>query len=181
MNEWYSSLNRSSSKSGTEITMRIIWWKKNQRNAFFKVDHIFKTSTRSYMFRHLRYVTFREPKVILPNLCVCYVILLRLLLLLCHFFNQDFNYRYNFFIYSHGVYLVLILAYDVEYTQFRQDTFGIPEDGATKEPKHVGASWYFKYMVYFEKCISLVFLPSYFENAWSKLQNHAHNLMRQFP
>jgi hypothetical protein len=33
---------------------------------------------------------------------------------------------------------------------------------------------YFKYMVYFEKCISLVFLSSYFENAWSKLQKSIH-------
>jgi hypothetical protein len=34
-------------------------------------------------------------------------------------------------------------------------------------------------MVYFEKCISLVFLSSYFENAWSKLQNliHVHYLL----
>jgi hypothetical protein len=65
---------------------------------------------------------------------------LLLLLLLCHFFNQDFNNRYNFFIYSHGVYLVLILAYDVAYTQFRQDQFGLPENGAPEAPKHVGAS-----------------------------------------
>jgi hypothetical protein len=48
--------------------------KKNQRNAFFKLDHIFKISTRSYMFRRLRCDIFREPKVILPKLCVCYVI-----------------------------------------------------------------------------------------------------------
>jgi hypothetical protein len=61
-------------------------------------------------------------------------------------------------------------AYDVAYTQFRQVHFGLPEDGAPAAPKHVGASWYFKYMVYFEKCISLGFLASYFENAWSKLQ-----------
>jgi hypothetical protein len=46
----------------------------------------------------------------------------------------------TFFIYSHGVYLVLILAYDVAYTQFRQDHFGLPEDGAPEAPKHVGAS-----------------------------------------
>jgi hypothetical protein len=62
-------------------------------------------------------------------------------------------------------------TYDVAYTQFRQDHFGLPVDGAPEAPKHVGASWYFKYMVYFEKCISLVFLSSYFENEWSKLQN----------
>jgi hypothetical protein len=48
-------------------------------------------------------------------------------------------------------------AYDVAYTQFRQDHFGLREDGAPESPKHVGASWYFKYMVYFEKCISLDF------------------------
>jgi hypothetical protein len=59
------------------------------------------------------------------------------------------------------VYLVLNLAYDVAHTQFRQDHFGLPEDGAPEAPKHVGAIWYFKYMVYFEKCISLVFLSSY--------------------
>jgi hypothetical protein len=86
------------------------------------------------------------------------------------------------FLYILTVYiLVLFLAYYVAHTQFRQDKFGIPENGAPKEPKHVGASWYFKYMVYFETWISLVFLSSYFENAWSNLQNHAHNLMRQFP
>jgi hypothetical protein len=31
-------------------------------------------------------------------------------------------------------------AYDVAYTQFRQDHFGLPEDGAPEAPKHVGAS-----------------------------------------
>jgi hypothetical protein len=67
-----------------------------------------------------------------------------LLLLLCHFFNQDFNYTHNFFIYSHGVYLVLILAYNVAYTQFWQDHFGLPEDGAPEAPKHVGARLIFE-------------------------------------
>jgi hypothetical protein len=54
--------------------------------------------------------------------------------------NQYFNYRYNYFIYSHSVYLVLFLAYDVAYTQFRQDHFRLPDDGAPEAPKHVGAS-----------------------------------------
>jgi hypothetical protein len=35
------------------------------------------------------------------------------------------------------------LAYDVAYTNFRQDHFGFPEDGAPEAPKHVGTSWYF--------------------------------------
>jgi hypothetical protein len=48
-------------------------------------------------------------------------------------------------------------TYNVAYSQFRQDHFGLPENGAPEAPKHVGASWYFKYMVHFEKCISLVF------------------------
>jgi hypothetical protein len=46
----------------------------------------------------------------------------------------------TFFMYSHGVYLVLNLAYDVAYTQFRQDHFGLLEDGAPEAPKHVGVS-----------------------------------------
>jgi hypothetical protein len=37
-------------------------------------------------------------------------------------------------------------TYNVAYTQLRQDHFGLPEDGAPEAPKHVGASWYFKYM-----------------------------------
>jgi hypothetical protein len=40
----------------------------------------------------------------------------------------------------YGVYLILILAYYVACTQFRQDRFGLPEDGAPGAPKHVGAS-----------------------------------------
>jgi hypothetical protein len=40
----------------------------------FQSNHIFKISTRSYMFRRLRSAIFREPKVILPKLCVCYVV-----------------------------------------------------------------------------------------------------------
>jgi hypothetical protein len=64
------------------------------------------------------------------------------------------------FLKVYHIYIVLILAYDVACTQFRQDHFGLPEDGAPEAPKHVGASWYFKYMVYFEKCISLDFLSS---------------------
>jgi hypothetical protein len=39
-----------------------------------------------------------------------------------------------------GVYLVLMLAYDVAYTQFRQDHFGLPKDGAHEAAKQVGAS-----------------------------------------
>jgi hypothetical protein len=51
-----------------------VWSNKNKRNAFFKVDHIFNISTRSNMFRRLRCAIFKEPKEILPKLCVCYVI-----------------------------------------------------------------------------------------------------------
>jgi hypothetical protein len=40
----------------------------------FKVNRIFKISTRSYMFRRLRSAIFREAKVILPKLCEYYVI-----------------------------------------------------------------------------------------------------------
>jgi hypothetical protein len=40
------------------------------------------------------------------------------------------------------IYLKYQLAptYDVAYTQFRDDHFELPEDGATEAPKHVGAS-----------------------------------------
>jgi hypothetical protein len=48
--------------------------KEKPRKCIFQVDHIFKISTRSYMFRHLRCAIFRKPKVILPKLCVCYVL-----------------------------------------------------------------------------------------------------------
>jgi hypothetical protein len=37
-------------------------------------------------------------------------------------------------------YLYIFGAYDVTYTQFRQDHFGLPADGAPVAPKHVGAS-----------------------------------------
>jgi hypothetical protein len=40
----------------------------------FKVNHTFKIPTCSYVFRRFRSAIFREPKVILPKLCVCYVI-----------------------------------------------------------------------------------------------------------
>jgi hypothetical protein len=118
-------------------------WKKNQRNPFFKSDHIFKISTRSYMFRRLRGASFRVPKMILPKLC-----------LLLHKPNMwtstDSTRRYPLPTFTYS-------AYDVKYTQFRQDRFGIPEDGALEAPKLEGTSWHFKYIVYFEKCISLVF------------------------
>jgi hypothetical protein len=48
--------------------------RKTNEMHFFQVVHIFKISTRSYMFQCLRCAIFREPKVILPKLCVCYVI-----------------------------------------------------------------------------------------------------------
>jgi hypothetical protein len=41
---------------------------------FSNLNHTFKISTRSYMFRRLRSAIFKEPKVILPKLCVCNVI-----------------------------------------------------------------------------------------------------------
>jgi hypothetical protein len=75
---------------------------KTNEMHFFKVNHVFKILTRSYMFRRLRISVFRVPKVILPKLCVCYII--------------------------------------TAYTQFRQDYFGLPEDGAPEAPKHVGVS-----------------------------------------
>jgi hypothetical protein len=56
--------------------------------------------------------------MILPKLCVCYVIS-RLVL------------SFPAIKYS---------AYDVAYTQLRQNHFGLPEDGASEAPKHVGAS-----------------------------------------
>jgi hypothetical protein len=47
---------------------------KTKEMHFSNLNHIFKISTRSYMFRRLRSAIFREPKIILPKLCVCYVI-----------------------------------------------------------------------------------------------------------
>jgi hypothetical protein len=51
-----------------------IMMKQKPTKCIFKVNRILKISTRSYMFRRLRRAIFREPKVILPKLCVCYVI-----------------------------------------------------------------------------------------------------------
>jgi hypothetical protein len=90
------------------------------------------------MFRRLMCAVFREPKVILPKLCVCYVIGricegYRLVLDGIHSLPTDSTRRYPLpsFTYS---------AYDVAYTQFRQNHFGLPEDGAPEAPKHIGAS-----------------------------------------
>jgi hypothetical protein len=47
---------------------------KKSTKCIFDVNHTFKISTRSYMFRRLRSAIFRKPKVILPKFCVCYVI-----------------------------------------------------------------------------------------------------------
>jgi hypothetical protein len=110
---------------------------KNQRNAFFKVDHIFKISTHSYMFWRLRFAIFREPKMILPKLCML---------------------RHNFGLWCS----IHTISAGSLWAPWRWRTWGA---------ETCRSEWYFKYMVYFEKCISLIFLSSYFENAWSKLQN----------
>jgi hypothetical protein len=62
--------------------------------------------------------------VILPKLCVYYVIS-------AEDVKAGNGYR---------PYLHIFGIYDVAYTQFRQDHFGLPEDGAPEAPKHVGAS-----------------------------------------
>jgi hypothetical protein len=51
-----------------------IMMKEKPTNCMFKVNHIFKISTRLYKFWRFRSAIFREPKVILPKMCVCYVI-----------------------------------------------------------------------------------------------------------
>jgi hypothetical protein len=48
--------------------------KEKPTKCIFKVNHMFKIAARSYMFQRLRSAIFREPKVILPKLYVCYVI-----------------------------------------------------------------------------------------------------------
>jgi hypothetical protein len=57
----------------------------------------------------------------MPNLCVWYVI-------------RDKYVKVS------TPYLYIFSTDDVAYTQFWQDNFGLPEDGVSEAPKHVGVS-----------------------------------------
>jgi hypothetical protein len=104
------------------------------------------------MFRRLRSAIFREFKVILPKLCVRYVIS-------TEYVKVGSGYRPALSVGTFDCstrryplptawqdqtvsnpYLHIFGTYGIAYTQFRQNHFGLPEDGAPEVLKHVEAS-----------------------------------------